>query len=775
MQWIEPQVVHSSEKIVNAYPGSILLPEQLSKRGLTTLAQARAFLDPDSYSQHSPFYFPDMQKAIQRIQLAIQRRETIGIWGDFDVDGQTSTALLVDGLRRAGAQVIFRVPNRARESHGIQLDFLKEFMRNKLGLLITCDTGISALDALQFASQQGLDVILSDHHTPPSDLPPAFAILNPKLLPSTHAFYPLAGVGTAFQILRALSEQIANPNICAEYQDLVALGTIADLADLTGENRFYAQKGLRLMNQRLRPALSAILEMADVHAGTITESLIGFTIAPRLNAAGRLDDANRNVDLLLAKDQDEIAEIVKRLEELNSERKLAVAEVYKSALDMLRSEPELARSEVILLASPNWEQGVVGIAASRLVEQFYKPVILMKIENGIAAGSARSIEGVNLIDAIAQHADLLLNFGGHPMAAGLVLPADRLPEFRFLLSRSVRQQAVLPVEKQLVIDSYLPLSSLNPSLASEIQSLAPFGNGNPAPVLVTQNLEMTESVPLGREDLHRKVIIRDQEGQTRSVLWWNARDQPQPPQVFDLAYTLHMNDYKGRSELILEWVDWREPPQTTQEIRQLVFTDEVEDLRLRADAVQFVSSRFDESRFCVWGEALRNAINLPVRTRLQLEQKPVLVILTPPPSHAILHNALQIVHPKWVILCNASQPVQDLKTFLKNLSGLMQYALHHTQAQIDVPSLSASLSLTDDVIEKGLLWWQAHGEIYLEKKEPLASTYEIHRSHASRPFDESRLNELTDWLKKALEEIRAFSSFYLRAKPEALLRKTSSE
>jgi single-stranded-DNA-specific exonuclease len=245
-----------------------------------------------------------MEKAVARIRTAIQKNETIGIWGDFDVDGQTSTAVLLDGLRRAGAQVRFHIPNRARESHGIRREFLQEFMRPSLDLLITCDTGISELEALNFAAAQGLDVILTDHHPLPEQLPPALALIDPRLLPAGHPMSHLAGVGTAYQLIRALFESLGEADAARDYLDLVTLGTIADMVELEGENRYYAQLGLRRMNTHLRPAIAALLESAAYSKSDINEVLIGFTLAPRLNAVGRLDDANRNVDFLLSQDAD---------------------------------------------------------------------------------------------------------------------------------------------------------------------------------------------------------------------------------------------------------------------------------------------------------------------------------------------------------------------------------------------------------------------------------------------------------------------------------------
>ena len=605
MKWIEPRPVTPSDEITNTYGSRLILSEQLTRRGISAAAQAQAYLDPRTYPQSSPFAFNDMEKAVARIERAIREKQPIGVWGDFDVDGQTSTALLVKGLRDIGAQVSYHIPVRARESHGIQKKYLREFMDRGIGLLITCDTGISEFESLGYAAEQGLDVILSDHHTPPEQLPPAYATINPKLLPENHPMSQLAGVGAAFQIIRALYEKKGMGDACTSFYDLVALGTIADLAELRMENRFYAQMGLQQMTDDLRPSLDALLTSADYRGTAISESLIGFTIGPRLNAVGRLDDANMNVEFLLSTDADHLAKTAGRLEELNTQRKLAMEDVYQSARHMIEQEPQLQNFSALVLAKSGWEKGVVGIAASRLVEDFNKPVILLNISDGQAAGSVRSVEGINIIQAITENARFLDSFGGHPMAAGLALKMDNLPAFRSALSQTIkRTYGRAPAEKELQIDTYLPLSNLNMDLVDEINSLAPFGNGNPPPVLVTRNLEIAQSVNLGRKDLHKKVSVQNQQGETQEVLWWNARDQRQPRGYFDLAYYLRLNEFRGETHITLEWIDWQEHEAEKIEVSFPLYTSQIEDYRFVPDPLEHARSYSKQPGVCFWGKAL---------------------------------------------------------------------------------------------------------------------------------------------------------------------------
>lgn len=771
MKWIEPEKITASGEITNVYGDSILLAEQLTKRGLVNSDQARAFLEANLYKQSSPFVFKDMEKALARIEQAIQKKQRIGIWGDFDVDGQTSTALLLDGLRRLDAQVVYHIPNRAKESHGIQLEFLKEFMREDLGLLITCDTGISEIQALQYAAEGGLDVILSDHHTPPQQLPPAYAIINPKLLPADHPMAQLAGVGVAFQIIRALYERNGMVAACPDYYDLVALGTIADLAELNLENRFYAQMGLKQMREKLRPALEAILTSADYRGTAMTESLIGFTIAPRLNAVGRLDDANQNVVFLLSDDPDLLSKTANRLEDLNSQRKLAVENVYQSARDMLVKEPQLARLPVLVLAKSGWEKGVVGIAASRLVEDFNKPVILLNIEDEQAAGSVRSIEGVNIIRAISENDRFLNTYGGHPMAAGLSLNLDQLVAFRMALSRTIeRVTGPRPPERQLQIDSYLPLSNLNRELADEINHLSPFGNGNPPPVLVSRNLEIEESLNLGKNDLHRKVTVKDQQGEQAQVLWWNSRDQRLPRGNFNLAYYLRLDEFKGQPQVTLEWIDWQDYEVEKIEVALPVYTKDIKDFRLMADPLAHAARLVNQSNVCFWGEGLLQPINqIPLQSRLDLKRTAVLVILTPPPCYSELQEALKRVRPKQVILYGIKGPDDNPDGFLKKLSGLIKYAMNHYDGVVNLQKIAATLGQTSDLVKLGLDWWDAHGEIRINRKN--MDEFVIEKNSKVIEADQDKLTALTSAVQTALNEVSAFRSFYLRTDPLYLLRK----
>ncbi len=613
-------------------------------------------------------------------------------------------------------------------------------------------------------------MILTDHHSLPELLPPALATINPRLLPEGHPMSRLAGVGTAFQLIRGLFESIDLSDAAGDYLDLVALGTIADLVELAGENRYYAQLGLRRMAAGLRPALSAMLDCAGYRNTGITESLIGYTLAPRLNAVGRLEDAGHNVDFLLSEDTGFLERTAGWLEDLSSQRKLAVEGVYQSARTMLEKEPALAQYAVLVLAKSGWEKGVVGIAASRLVEEFNKPAVLLNIDQETAAGSVRSVAGIDIISAIRANAAYLITYGGHPMAAGLSLEAAQLPAFREALSQTVRTAAKgLPAESLLQVDACLPLSNLTLDLADEIDRLAPFGSGNPPPVLVTRALESNKPFPLGKNEEHLKMTVHDESGETREVLWWNVRGRRAPQGRFDLAYYLRSNEFNGQRGITLELIDFQESRAESIELRPPLVTADFQDYRLHPQALELAAALSNQPDTCLWGEGFSRRLDFSIRNRNQLEQSRALAILTPPPGPALLQEILKKVRPKHVSFFRLDSPDDSLDGFLSKLSGLVKFALSHYEGRAKIADLAAALGHTETLIAMGLRWWQAHGEIRIENSA--GSDCLIYRNTKPQNQDDNTLDRLANQVQHGLAEESAFRSFYLRAEPASLLRK----
>ena len=428
-----------TSRLQSAIGGHPLVAQILAQRGCADAATARAFLDPSLYAPASSLELPDMARAVARLAQAIDQGETIGVWGDFDVDGQTATALLVSALRSLGARVIYHIPVRAEEGHGVNLPRLQQLIAQGIDLLLTCDTGVAAHEAVAFAHQQGIDVVITDHHELPAVLPAAYAVVNPKRLPPAHPLSALPGVGVAYKLIEELLGQLGRSDASRQYLDLAALGIVADLAVQTGDTRYLLQRGLAELRQTQRLGLQVMLRNAELSRENLSEEHIAFALAPRLNALGRLGDANPIVEFLTTADLSRASVLATQLEGLNAQRQLFTSQVFQAAMAQIERDPSLAEQAALVLAHPAWPAGVIGIVASQLVERFRRPTVLIAAPPGeLARGSARSVEGCNITAAIAAQANLLAGYGGHPMAAGLTIAAEHIPEFRRRLSQTVQ-------------------------------------------------------------------------------------------------------------------------------------------------------------------------------------------------------------------------------------------------------------------------------------------------------------------------------------------------
>ena len=463
--WLETPEIEIPAELLQIAGGQRLVALALARRGYVDPAAARAFLDPAYYPAVSPYELPGMEKAMERLRAALDKREHILVWGDFDVDGQTATTLLVSTLRELGGRVSYHIPVRAQESHGVNLPVLQSLLEvdDPPTVVLTCDTGISAQPAVEYAIGRHVDMIITDHHELPRPLagdadikgqpvgelarvavvPPAYAVVTPRLLPAGHSLASLPGVGVAYKLAQALYQEAGNPAGVEQHLDLAALGIVADVALLTGEARYLLQRGLERLRRPQRVGLLAIYERAGLSAERMTEEQIGFVLAPRLNALGRLGDANPAVELLSTQDVGRARLLALQLEGLNSRRQLLTSQVLRAALAQIEQDPSLNEMEALVLAHPAWPAGVIGIVASRLVELLGKPCALVAIPPGEAGrGSARSVEGIDISAAIATQSRLLNGFGGHVMAAGFSIPEENITLFRAGLSQAVAEQRV---------------------------------------------------------------------------------------------------------------------------------------------------------------------------------------------------------------------------------------------------------------------------------------------------------------------------------------------
>ncbi len=750
----------------------LLVAQTLLRRGINTPEAARAFLHPDSLPS-TPF--PGVAKVVEIISSTIRNDEMIGVWGDFDVDGQTSTTVLVQTLQALGAKVIYYIPIRGKESHGVHIDTLKPMIDNGVKLLLTCDTGVTANEAIDYANSRGVEVIVTDHHELGAKLPNAKAIINPKLLPGDHILANLAGVGVAFKVAEALLENRAlrtetreasadarnmNPN---SLLDLVALGLIADVAILKGETRSLVQRGIQVLRNTRRIGLRAMAELAGTNLESLTEESIGFSFAPRLNALGRLGDANPAVELLLSHDPARARVLATQIEWLNAQRRLLTSQVYEAAETQLRDSPELRSGPAIILSSPNWPGGVVGIVANKLVERYRKPAILLnQSENGILRGSARSIEGLNITEAITTQKDLLLGFGGHPMAAGMALPADQFGSFRKGLGKAIEEQLgkVVREEPTLQIDAWLRLDEIDLEFADSLEALAPFGAGNPSLTMATHKVSLRSVSTIGKAREHLRLNVEDENGNVQSVLWWGGAGEelPEEGSKFDIAYSMRASTFRGAKQVTLQFEDFRIVEEAPPELRK----PKIEIVDYRLESATSLSKIEEHPAIQIWAEGADKAKG---RSRFELQLADEFAIYTTPPSPTELQAALEKVRPKTIYLIGISPTPEKADAFLSRLAGLAKYAINQKAGKVTVGELAVATGQREGTIRLGLEWLAAGGHISIRRDDET-----VRLSAGNGESNQYLQRELYLAVKGILEETEAYRAHFQRAEAERLIK-----
>ncbi len=763
-RWLDPPFVDVSPlSSLNLPP---LLLQTLIRRGITDLDSARAFLHPDALPS-TPF--PNIEPAVERVREAIRNNEMICVWGDFDVDGQTSTALLVQTLQALGANVIYYIPIRGRESHGVHIETLAPLIDNGTKLVVTCDTGITAHKAIDYANSRGVDVVVTDHHDLGETLPNAKAIVNPHLLPEGHRLANLAGVGVAYKLAETLldggqqtvdrSSSTVHGLRSEDLLDLVALGLIADVALLRGETRSLAQKGIQKLRLTERLGLKVMAELSGTNLETLTEETIGFTFAPRLNALGRLGDANPSVELLLTRNPARARVLAAQIEGLNAQRQLLTSQVTEAAEAQLREHPELLTEPAIVLSHPNWPGGVVGIVANRLVERYHKPAFLLtESEDGILRGSARSVEGLHITEAIAANQELLISFGGHPMAAGISLTKENLNSFRRGLGRAIEKQLGETVREEptLQIDAWLELDELNLELASSFESLAPFGAGNPALTLATRGVKMKSVATLGKGKEHLRLTVEDENGNAQSVLWWGGagEERPEDGSQFDIAYSLRASTFRGEKQVTLQFEEFRVVEEKPVELKPL--TIEVIDYRLQPQRLESL-----KVGRLVWAEGSDKAKGT---TRFDLHPADEFVIYTTPPSPVELRSALETVKPKIIYVIGVSPAAEKADEFLARLAGLVKYAVNQRAGRATVQELAAATGQREGAVRIGLEWLAAGGHVSIsEEGEALVF------SKGNGETNQYLQKELFMAVRGILEETAAYRLYFAHAAVDMLM------
>ena len=523
----------------------------LFSRGIKDEDSLTRFLAPSLDDLHDPYLLHDMDKAVNRIRRAIEQGEFILVYGDYDADGMTSASILKETLEQLGAECLVYLPNRFTDGYGPNASVYKYFIeQHGISLIVTVDNGVAGHEAIDLAQSMGVDVIVTDHHSLPEVLPDAHAIVHPEHPESDYPFKPLAGCGVAFKLACALLEEVQ-----VELLDLVAIGTIADMVSLTDENRIMVQYGLEVLRNTQRIGLQELFEIAGISSGDVTEETVGFQLAPRLNALGRLDDPNPAIDLLTGFDDEEVRDIALMIQDKNEERKEIVQAIYEEAKSLV--DPN---KSVQVLAKEGWNPGVLGIVAGRLLEELGQTVIILNIEDGRAKGSARSIEAVDIFEALDPHRELFIAFGGHAGAAGMTLEVDKLETLSELLEAYITEKGLdVATKNNLRLDEDLDLEALTIETVKNFERLAPFGMDHQKPVFYIRNFQVENTRTMGAENAHLKLKISKGSANFEVVAFGKGCLATEFAQVKDLelAVTLSVNQWNGQTALQLMMVDAR--------------------------------------------------------------------------------------------------------------------------------------------------------------------------------------------------------------------------
>lgn len=543
-----------------------VLARLLTQRGITTFQQAREFFRPSITNLHDPFLMTDMDKAVGRIRKAIENQEKILIYGDYDVDGTTAVSLVYSFLKRLTSKIDFYIPDRYDEGYGVSYKGIEWASENGFSLIITLDCGIKANDKVNFAAEKGIDMIICDHHLPENELPGAVAVLDPKREDCHYPFDDLSGCGVGFKLVQAYSLRYDIPfDTLLPLLDLLVVSIASDLVSVVGENRILAHFGLKCLNENPRKGLLAMINLSGLDPSHITIDDIVFKIGPRINAAGRMESGRIAVELLTAEDDATAMRIGNEINEHNNERKNIDREITQEALEMVRSGNCMPAENATIVYNPLWHKGVVGIVASRLVEAFYKPTVVLTKSNGFITGSARSVHGFDLYDAIESCSDLLENFGGHLYAAGLTMKEENLPEFcrridSFIAGR-INPEMLTPV---INIDSKLDFDRITPKFFRILKQFHPFGPGNNAPVFLTENVyDNGNARKVGSDAGHLKLelIQESQPYHHISAIAFNKSehfDHIKAGNPVDICYSIVENYYRGVANIQLRIKDLRD-------------------------------------------------------------------------------------------------------------------------------------------------------------------------------------------------------------------------
>jgi single-stranded-DNA-specific exonuclease len=562
-RWLfqEPEEATLVSSLADAINVSPTLARLLVLRNVRTFDEAKLFFRPDLSQLHNPFLMRDMDKAASRLAQAVRTGETVVVYGDYDVDGTTATSMMYMFLLEFGCKAHYYIPHRFKEGYGISEDGIEYAKSINASLIVSVDCGITAIQEAEMIREMGMELIVCDHHTTGDTLPNAYAVLDPKRPDCSYPFDGLSGAGVGFKLMQAtLMELGLPPTVVYKYLDLLAISIASDIVPIVGENRILMREGLAMLNSQPRAGVKALLDLINLPAGTLTTNKIVFSIGPRINAAGRLGDARTAVELLIASDEAAAKISALELEAVNLRRRTIDTETMNTAIKILDDQADLELESSLVLHHPEWHLGVIGIVASRLVDKYYRPTVMLSTIDGLAKGSARSIRGFNIYDALKECEDLLIQFGGHEYAAGLTLAEENIEAFRLKFNRIVNQRlADKEFEPELLVDGEIQLNEINPSFWKILRQFEPYGPLNLKPNFVSRNVKAV-GTPSIVGNGHLKFQLTQDGVSKFDAIGFNmheflplVRDSVNEP--VDIAYTIEENVWNGKTTLQLRIKD----------------------------------------------------------------------------------------------------------------------------------------------------------------------------------------------------------------------------
>lgn len=736
----------TKEWILNKYDGNekSLVKRLLASRGITSQEDIQEFLNPLEMKLTHPKAFTDMEKAVERLSKAIDNGEKIVIHGDFDADGVTSTSLLYRTLKFLNADVNYFIPDREKEGHGFDTKALVKIMTTvKPKVILSCDCGISDVEAVNFLKSFKIDVIITDHHEAPEELPAAYAIINPKAPNSLdenltakqiNSLCALAGVGVAFKVAQGLLEKYNKLEFISEILPYVAVGTVADIVPLIGENRYFVTKGLELISNGKHYGLTRLLESAG-YKGDITSENIAFGVAPRINASGRLDTVEEALKVLISDNKQEIEMAIQSLNEFNKIRQELCQEMFAEADEMLKAEGGTSRNPAIILFNPKWHIGIVGIVASKLVEKYYKPTFLMTYseETKQVRCSARSVEGVNLYDVINTNSELLDGFGGHTMAAGLAFSTEKtsFETVKASLNKTIKEMTQGKEIKPFInIDLELNPNEIDVDLVNQISQLEPFGASNPSPIFSIKNLKIKQKRLMGENKDHLRLTCQAGTAEFNCIRWQQGDVSLVNGDTLDIAFHPQINEYNGVTsvQLIIDDIHseyLKEEEQTLDKLK-------IYDHRKKTDIFSQVNDYVKNSKqnILVFAESkpvldkLRpyEALYSRVISRDNLRPCDSLMLFDYPSDRNTLDKILSETNSLSVHVMNYEIKYFEEKEFLKTVNGMLKFACNNNNGKIELRRISSYFGKSYDVFR---LLFEIFEEIGLIKINEKTSDYYV--------------------------------------------------